>query len=66
MLYHFKTKDHPEADGRQAQKGEQAWTFWFCLEEGGKLYLNMGYEGLKTLAGLIDQARADGSLPREQ
>lgn len=34
----LRTKDHPEANGRQPQPNDHLWTFDFPLESGETLY----------------------------
>lgn len=60
----FRTKDHPEANGRTPQAGEQQWSFWFPLDDGTKLYLSMGKEGRDNLRSLVMQEEADDLLGR--
>lgn len=58
-IYSFRTKDHPEANGRRPQNGEQAWTIDFTLEDGGKLYVKMGKVGRQALKDMLAQEEAD-------
>jgi hypothetical protein len=53
MIYVFKTRDHPESNGRLPKAGEQAWNVWFPLEDGGKLYVHMGAEGHRNLREVV-------------
>lgn len=53
MIYTFKTRDHPEANGRLPKAGEQAWKVWFPLVDGGKLYVHMGKEGHDNLRHVV-------------
>lgn len=59
MIYRFKTKDCPDADGRQPQSGERKWTLDFQLEDGGRLYVEMGRKGRNALIEMIAQEDAD-------
>jgi hypothetical protein len=56
---HFRTKDHPQANGRKARSGEHAWPFHFPLEDGRTLILGMGDEGRCHLAECITQSAVD-------
>lgn len=49
----LKTKDCPDANGRQPLHGEYKWTFNFPLENGDTLYLEMGNEGRDNLRHII-------------
>jgi hypothetical protein len=61
MELHFKTKDHPEANGRQPKNGESKWTPHFPLENGDVLYLSMGEHSRNTMFGMmIAEAKDSG------
>jgi len=53
MPIHFRTKDHPEVNGRKPQDGEHAWTFKFPLENGDDLLIHMGDEGLANFRQVV-------------
>lgn len=49
----IKTADHPEADGKTALPGARAFSTFFPVEGGGKLYLHMGLAGFINLAATL-------------
>jgi hypothetical protein len=49
----FLTNDHPEANGRQPQFGDVAWTIRLPLETGEDLIVHMGKKGRDTLFGML-------------
>ncbi len=53
MDIHFKTKDHPEANGRQPKFGESSWSPYFPLENGDVLHLHLGQIGRDTMFGML-------------
>lgn len=57
--HHFRTKDHPEANGRIGQLGEQVWTFHWTLEDGTILWLSMGKESHDTFRGFLLREELD-------
>lgn len=59
MIYRFKTKDCPDANGRQPLSGEQKWTAYFPAEDGGRVYIEMGEEGRAALLKMFDMEEAD-------
>lgn len=50
---HFRTIDHPEANGRKAKIGDQAYQLRFPLEDGRELVLSYGEPGFQTLTQLL-------------
>ena len=50
---HYRTIEHPEANGRQAQAGDSAWDFRCILEDGTILHLHMGKQGHDAFRGFI-------------
>lgn len=49
----IKTKDCPDANGREPIPGEAKWTFTFPLESGEALALEMGKAGRDNLRHII-------------
>lgn len=49
----FRDRSDPEANGRQPQPGEQRYTVFFPLEDGRRLEIHMGREGIKHLRKVI-------------
>lgn len=49
----YRTKDHPEANGRKPQTGESQWTAIFPLENGDVLHVSMGRKGRDLLFGML-------------
>jgi hypothetical protein len=64
--YKFRTKDHPEANGRQAEHGDLQWVLKFPLDGGGTLLLEIGANAMQSFVSILDQARKDGNfLPQK-
>lgn len=65
----FRTKDHPEANGRTPQSGDQENRLVFPLEDGRFLSVRMGREGFERVSQFILDILADtpsygdGSVP---
>jgi len=55
----YRTKDHPEANGRQPIAGEHAWTFTFPIEDGSTLTVHVGKKGRAALLNMANQEAAD-------
>lgn len=55
----YKTKDHPEANGRKPEIDDEAYTLWFPLENGDKLTIQMGKEGIAHLRNVILSQQID-------
>lgn len=49
----LRTRCHPEANGRQPQLGEEAWTVRLPLENGEELVVQMGRQGRDLLFGML-------------
>ena len=49
----YRTKDHPQANGRKAQPGEQQWIIRFPIEDGTELVVRMGKQGRDTFYGML-------------
>jgi hypothetical protein len=49
----FRTKCHPEANGRQPQYGDVAWTVELPLEDGRILAVEMGKKGRDLIFGML-------------
>lgn len=70
MTHEFKTKDHPEANGRKAKAGEQEYVATFPLEDGSFLRVRMGQEGFNNTTNLLTDmltnapSHDDGSIPK--
>jgi hypothetical protein len=62
--YKFKTKDHPEADGRRPVNGDQEWRLVLPLEDGGTLTIHMGHVTRTAIKSMLDQE--DATDTREQ
>lgn len=50
---HFRTLDHPEANGRKPLVGETQYPLRFPLEDGRELVLNIGEKGFQILTNLL-------------
>lgn len=59
MNYRFFTRDHPQANGRQPEPGEVGIRLYFPLEDGGRLDVMIGEEGLRNLINVLAQYQAD-------
>ena len=55
----FLTKDHPEANGREAQPGEEEYMLNFPLEDGRVLYIKMGRIGHEALFEVLSKMHAE-------
>lgn len=49
----FKTRDHPEANGRKPQNGETEYIMKFMLEDGRILGVRMGQAGFEIQSQLL-------------
>lgn len=67
MIRKFRTTDHPEADGRLPQTGDQQWTLRFPLE-GGDDYLevSIGKKGRDAIRAMLIQEESDDAAGRCQ
>jgi len=55
----YKTKDHPEANGRKAVVGEQQWCFTFFLEDGTVLKVLAGRTCHDSFKAMLEQEEID-------
>ena len=53
MSYKFKTQDCPDANGRTPLPGEQKWMLDFPLEDGNKLFVEVGAKGISALKEML-------------
>lgn len=53
MIHQFRTKDHPEANGRKPEIGDLFWDFKFTLEDGSTLVIQLGKESHESFKALI-------------
>lgn len=58
-MLEYRTKDHPEANGRKAVRGEQQWIFTFPLEDGSVLKVLTGRDGRNRFKAMIEQEEID-------
>lgn len=66
MHYLFLTDDHPEANGRKPQAGEESFRAFFELADHGKLTLKMGRGAFcKFAACLLLAMEDDPDLKRD-
>jgi hypothetical protein len=59
MIYQFRTKDHPEANGRAAQDSERQYRFFFPLEGGATVVILGGQRMRDALVEMLRQEDAD-------
>lgn len=52
-MQEFKTRDHPEANGRKTTFGDVAWTIRLPLEDGSELVVRMGKKDRDILFGML-------------
>jgi hypothetical protein len=52
-MYQFKTSDHPEANGREAQAGEISFHLNFNCEEFCRLTVKCGRQGMIDHAAMV-------------
>ena len=57
-----RTKDHPEANGRTPQPGEQGYTLRFPLEDGSDLIVYCGAETFQHFSDMIGRMMIDDAL----
>ena len=50
---HYRTKNHPEANGRRPEHGEEAWNIYMPLENGQTLHIHMGKKDRDILFGML-------------
>ena len=67
-IIQFRTRCHPEANGRKPRAGETQWALILPLESGEILQIKMGKEGFETISQFFLDMMAetasygDGSL----
>jgi hypothetical protein len=49
----FRTKDHPQANGKKAQYGDVEYRLTFPLEDGTDLFVVCGKEGMRNLRNVV-------------
>ena len=59
MIYRFKTKDCPDANGRTPVPGESKWTLLFPLEDGSTLLVDVGKEGRAAMCSMLSREEFD-------
>ena len=55
----FRTRCHPEANGRVGVKGEYKWDFTFTLEDGSTIVIELGREAHDDFRGFILREEMD-------
>ena len=55
----YRTRCHPEANGRVPVTGEHQWAFTFTLEDGSTLVIQMGREGHDDFRGFLLREELD-------
>lgn len=58
-MLEFKTKDHPEANGKKPIIGQQEWTLSFPLEDGERLIVKIGRRGRDALLSMLQREDRD-------
>lgn len=58
----FRTRDHPMANGRRPERGEDGWIFSFPLEDGTTLKVQAGKVGREALIGMLNEEATDDAL----
>ena len=58
-MLEFRTKDHPQANGRKAQPGEQQWILTFTLEDGSELKVKAGQLCRDSFKRMLEQEEID-------
>ncbi len=66
MVLHFKTKCHPEANGRKPKTGEQKWDFTFTLDDGHELIIGMGKKAHDNFRSFILREELDDAADEAQ
>lgn len=59
--FQYRCKDDPERNGRKPIAGEQRFTLSFPLEDGSRLQLHMGREGMNHFENFIANMMIDDS-----
>ena len=55
----FRTQCHPGANGRVPVKGEYKWDFWFTLEDGSTLVIELGRDAHDDFRGFVLREEMD-------
>ena len=63
---HFRTKCHPEANGRKPEDGEYKWDFTFTLDDGQELIIGMGEEAHDDFRSFILREELDDAADEAQ
>lgn len=50
---HFRTEDHPMANGRKPQIGDKCYTMRFPIEDGRELVVETGQGGFDSLSQMM-------------
>lgn len=59
MLYKFKTRNHPEANGRSPKDGEQDYSLSVPLDDNAMLHINLGEEDFISVAAMVRMMTKD-------
>ncbi len=66
MNYRFRSRNHPEANGRQPVSGEESFRLLFATEEGGSIEVMLGHaDFVNHVACLVAVLREDKELKKE-
>ena len=60
----FRTRCHPEANGRKPKPGDRFWCFSCVLEDGRVLAVACGAEGHRDLRDMLFQEEVDDAVER--
>lgn len=67
MDFNFKSKDCPDADGRQPLDGEKKWRLSFPLEGGDdRLIVEIGARGRASIRAMLAQEDQDDAMEDKQ
>ena len=58
----FRTRCHPEANGRVPVKGEYKWDFTFTLEDDSILVIELGREAHDEFRGFVLREEIDDAM----
>jgi hypothetical protein len=59
MQRYFRTKDSPDAFGRQPETGEVSWVLSFPLDDGTELRVRLGEKGREAIITMLNQENED-------
>jgi hypothetical protein len=66
MHYEFKAFDHPEANGREAQQGEECFPMRFKTDDCGELVVRLGRRSFVSIAACVLRTlQEDRALAKE-